>query len=174
MISLARCRKVLGFDSRTTDEAVEKIRSELYSLARLAVVGRLTPLAEGELEGLLAHLGFDPGSVDGVLDARTRTAIKGYQDFAALPVSGQASSDLLDELRSVTESLDAVRIPEGAPRAVTGLETAKAQETVTQPVLVAPKPPRPQLSRTQESIGRDGGGPDRGYRTGGGWRHRFR
>ena len=31
-----------------------------------------------ELEGLLAGLGFDPGPVDGVLDAKTRTAIKGY------------------------------------------------------------------------------------------------
>ncbi len=97
-----------------------------------------------ELEDLLAHLGFDPGSVDGVLDARTRTAIKGYQDLAALPVTGQASWDLLDELRGVTDALDGVRIPEGAPRAIAGPETAKAQETVTQPVLVAPKPPGPK------------------------------
>ena len=97
-----------------------------------------------ELEDLLARLGFDPGSVDGVLDARTRTAIKGYQDLAALPVSGQASSDLLDELRSVTESLDAVRIPEAAPRAVTGPEIVKTQEAVIQPVLTAPKPPGPK------------------------------
>ncbi len=40
-----------------------------------------------ELEGLLAGLGFDPGPVDGVMDARTGTAIKDYQDFAALPVT---------------------------------------------------------------------------------------
>ena len=72
-----------------------------------------------ELEGLLARLGFDPGPVDGVLDAQTRTAIKGYQDLAALPVTGQAGWDLLDELRGVTESLDGVRIPEGVPQSAT-------------------------------------------------------
>ncbi len=48
-----------------------------------------------ELEGLLSRLGFDPGPVDGVMDEQTRTAIKGYQDFAALPVTGRASWGLL-------------------------------------------------------------------------------
>ncbi len=43
-----------------------------------------------ELEDLLGRLGFDPGPVDGVLDAQTRTAIKDYQDFAALRVTVQA------------------------------------------------------------------------------------
>ncbi len=72
-----------------------------------------------ELEGHLASLGFDPGPVDGVLDAQTRAAIKGYQDFAALPVTGGASWGLLAELREVTEILGDVRIPEGAPQAAT-------------------------------------------------------
>jgi peptidoglycan hydrolase-like protein with peptidoglycan-binding domain len=72
-----------------------------------------------ELEDLLGRLGFDPGPVDGVLDDQTRTAIKDYQYFAALPVTGQAGWDLLDELRGVTESLDGVRIPEGTPQAAT-------------------------------------------------------
>ena len=72
-----------------------------------------------ELEDFLTRLGFDPGPVDGVLDAKTRTAIKGYQDLAALPVTGLASWGLLDELRAVTESLDGVRIPEGAPQSAT-------------------------------------------------------
>ena len=72
-----------------------------------------------ELEGLLADLGFDPGPVDGVLDEQTRTAIKGYQDLAALPVTGQASSDLLNELREVTDIMGDVRIPEAARKATT-------------------------------------------------------
>ncbi len=97
-----------------------------------------------ELEDFLAGLGFDPGPVDGVLDAQTRTAIKGYQDFAALPVTGQASWSLLDELRGVTEILGDVRIPDSAPQAVAGPETVKAQEAVTRPVLSAPKPPGPK------------------------------
>jgi peptidoglycan hydrolase-like protein with peptidoglycan-binding domain len=97
-----------------------------------------------ELEGFLARLGFDPGPVDGVLDAQTRTAIKGYQDLAALLVTGQANRDLLDELRDVTDILGDVRIPEGAPQAVAGPETVKTQEAVTQPVLAALKPPGPK------------------------------
>jgi len=72
-----------------------------------------------ELEGLLVDLGFDPGPVDGVLDEQTRTAIKGYQDLAALPVTGQASSDLLNELREVTDIMGDVRIPEAARKATT-------------------------------------------------------
>ncbi len=104
-----------------------------------------------ELEVLLAHLGFDPGPVDGVLDVQTRTAIKGYQDFAALPVTGQASRDLLDELRGVTESLDAVRIPETAPRAVAEPETVITQEAVAQPVLAAPKPPGPKPAAPEKA-----------------------
>ena len=50
-----------------------------------------------ELEDLLARLGFNPGPVDGVLDAQTRIAIRDYQKFAALPVAGWASQRLLDE-----------------------------------------------------------------------------
>ncbi len=65
-----------------------------------------------ELEDLLARLGFDPGPVDGVMDEQTGTAIKDYQDFATLPITGQASRSLLDELRGVTESLAEIRIRE--------------------------------------------------------------
>ena len=97
-----------------------------------------------ELEDHLAHLGFDPGPVDGVLDEQTRTAIKGYQDLAALPVTGRASWGLLAELREVTDIMGDVRIPEGAPQAVTGPETVRTQEAVTQPALTAPKPPGPK------------------------------
>ncbi len=97
-----------------------------------------------ELEDLLARIGFDPGPVDGVLDAQTRAAIKVYQDFAALPVTGQESRGLLDELRGVTESLDEIRIREAAAQAVAGPETVRTQEAVTQPMATAPKPPGPK------------------------------
>ncbi len=97
-----------------------------------------------ELEGLLADLGFDPGLVDGVLDEQTRTAIKGYQDLAALPVTGRASWGLLAEVREVAEILVDVRIPEGAPQAVTGPKTVRTQEAATQPMATAPKPPGPK------------------------------
>jgi len=81
-----------------------------------------------ELEGLLADLGFDPGPVDGVLDEETRTAIKGYQDFAALPITGGASWGLFNELRDVTEILGDVRIPQAAPQAVSSPPTTQKIE----------------------------------------------
>ncbi len=40
-------------------------------------------------------------------------------NLAALPVTGQANRDLLDEVRGVTAILGDVRIPEGAPQAAT-------------------------------------------------------
>jgi hypothetical protein len=104
-----------------------------------------------ELEDLLAQLGFDPGPIDGVLDAQTRTAIKGYQDFAALPVTGQASWSLLDEVRGVTDSLGDVRIPQSVPQAVAGPEAAKAQEKVTEPAFAAPKPPGPKPAAPEKA-----------------------
>ena len=97
-----------------------------------------------ELEDLLARLGFNPGPVDGVLDAQTRIAIRDYQKFAALPVAGWASQRLLDELRGVTESLGDVRIREAAAQAVAGSDAVKTQKAVPQPILAAPKPLGPK------------------------------
>ncbi len=78
-----------------------------------------------EIEQLLATLKFDPGPVDGVVDARTRTAIGLYQEFAALPVDGQPSAALLRELRQVVQALLAMKsaeaetepLPPAAPEA---------------------------------------------------------
>ncbi len=81
-----------------------------------------------ELEGLLADLGFDPGPVDGVLDEETRTAIKGYQDFAALPITGGASWGLFNELRDVTEILGDVRIPQAKSWSVSSPPTTQKIE----------------------------------------------
>ncbi|MFQ6018341.1 MAG: peptidoglycan-binding protein [Kiloniellaceae bacterium] len=56
-----------------------------------------------ELERLLDELSFDPGTIDGVVDERTRGAIRLYQDFAALPADGVPSKALLAELRQVVQ-----------------------------------------------------------------------
>ena len=56
-----------------------------------------------ELERLLAELNFYPGTIDGVVDQRTRGAIRLYQDFAALPADGTPSKALLAELRQVVQ-----------------------------------------------------------------------
>ena len=44
-----------------------------------------------EMEELLAELGFDPGPIDGRIDQDARSAISGYQEFAALQVDGRPS-----------------------------------------------------------------------------------
>ena len=50
----------------------------------------------------LAKLGYAPGPADGMLGPRTRAAIRAYQRDAGLPVTGQASSELLDHMKFVT------------------------------------------------------------------------
>jgi len=69
-----------------------------------AVAAELTAAERTELERLLAQLNFDPGTVDGEIDANTRAAIRGYQDFAALEPNGEATPALLRELRQVASA----------------------------------------------------------------------
>lgn len=79
-----------------------------------------------EIEALLVRLGFTPGRVDGIADAETEAAIRDYQSFASLPVNGQPSQGLLDELRGVMDAMPAVQdggfvasapLPAGVPAA---------------------------------------------------------
>ena len=142
---MTNARPLMVFRSKTWAESMRGLAVGvcLWLIAAPALAA-LSKNEIRELEDFLAHLGFDPGPVDGVLNAQTRTAIKGYQDLAGLPVTGQANRDLLDELRSVTESLREVHIPEGAPQAVAGSKIVKTQGAVTQPVLAVPKPPGPK------------------------------
>ena len=49
-------------------------------------------LLAGDISGAEAHLrdfGFDPGPVDGVFTAQTRSAVRAYQARYGLPISGQ-------------------------------------------------------------------------------------
>lgn len=82
-----------------------------------AVAGNLEQSELQELEALLARLGFQPGSVDGVADERTRAAILRYHAFAALSGPGEPSKALLIELRAVERALAAMQeaaVPAGA------------------------------------------------------------
>lgn len=51
------------------------------------------------LQGYLAALGYDPGTVDGLPGSRTRQAIRAYQKAAGLPADGHPSVSLLEHLR---------------------------------------------------------------------------
>lgn len=53
-----------------------------------------------EMEALLDGIGFPPGKIDGVIDSDATVAIRDFQAMAGLPVDGQASAALLEELRA--------------------------------------------------------------------------
>ncbi len=59
-----------------------------------------------EMERLLARLDLGPSTADGIVDQRTETAIRLYQEIAGLPVNGAPSRALLADMREVTEILD--------------------------------------------------------------------
>ena len=52
-----------------------------------------------DLQRRLTAAGFDTGGSDGVIGAKTKAAIRGYQASAGLPVTGEPSLELLRRLR---------------------------------------------------------------------------
>lgn len=55
-----------------------------------------------EIQRLLVQLAFSTGKPDGKVGPATRAAIRHYEQIAALPVTGEATVELLDHLRQVT------------------------------------------------------------------------
>lgn len=121
-----------------------------------------------ELERLLRALGFDPGPVDGIVDADTTEAIRQYQDFALLRGAPEPSARLLDELRGVAAAYAALNAgtAEGAgppadpaappePTPETRAEPDAPPEPLTAPleekVLVPPPPAPPKLVAPEEA-----------------------
>lgn len=66
----------------------------------------------------LAKLGYAPGPSDGILGPRTTGAIRAYQRDAGLPVTGRASSELLDHMKFVTPKVTRQGPPPGPPLAI--------------------------------------------------------
>lgn len=58
-----------------------------------------------EIERLLRAIAFEPGPVDGVLDAATETAIREFEKAAGHQPTGLPTVALLDELRAVSQDL---------------------------------------------------------------------
>jgi hypothetical protein len=54
-----------------------------------------------ETERILERLGLQPGRIDGELDPVTVDAIRLYQESAGLPVDGEPSRTLLEDMRNV-------------------------------------------------------------------------
>ena len=94
------------------------------------------------LERALVKLNFDPGEIDGVLDAQTRAAIRLYQEFAALPPDGMVSPDLFAEIVAVARSFGELRATRDQERAQE--RAAEAQEAL-EPLARKPEPdPAPE------------------------------
>ena len=89
-----------------TDPIVEKVRPIIAKIEAL-IPGRQAPAAETddamvlETKQLLLKLDFQPGPMNGTLDPATVAAIEAYQEAAGLPIDGQPSQALLEDLRSV-------------------------------------------------------------------------
>ena len=79
-------------------------------LTPIADVEEMTPeMARAFIVGTqeeLAKLGYAPGPADGIMGGRTRAAIRAYQRDAGLPVTGRASSELLDHMKFVTPTVE--------------------------------------------------------------------
>jgi peptidoglycan hydrolase-like protein with peptidoglycan-binding domain len=67
---------------------------KVYSKVRPA-----TPTPEVEVQEGLTMRGFYIGAVDGRIGARTRAAIRQYQQEANLPVDGQVTPELAQRMR---------------------------------------------------------------------------
>ena len=69
-------------------------------------------------EALLA-LGYDIGEIDGVIGAKTRTAIRTFQRSNGLPANGEVSQPLVDQMRRIAQEHGLAR-PDPPPAVATG------------------------------------------------------
>lgn len=72
----------------------------------LVRLDRLSTAQVAEMERMLARLDLHPSAPDGAVDDQTRSAIRLYQQIAGLPVDGEASQALLDDMREVVKILE--------------------------------------------------------------------
>jgi len=65
-------------------------------------LGNIDPITEiSGVQARLNNLGFDCGEVDGVLNAKTRTAVERFQQEYSLPVSGEIDQETRENLKQV-------------------------------------------------------------------------
>ncbi len=109
---------------------------------------KLTSEQAMQLETALAQLNFDPGPIDGVIDDRTRAAIRLYQDFAALPTDANATPELLAEVLSVARSFAEMRATR-ALESATDVSTSDTQETPAEPQVPRREPDPPKVAAAE-------------------------
>jgi hypothetical protein len=99
---------VLSWAQPYTAPVIEKFRPIIDKIEALIPghQGAPPPAASDEAmiietKQLLQKLDFNPGPINGTLDPATVAAIEAYQEAAGLPIDGQPSQGLLDDLRNV-------------------------------------------------------------------------
>jgi hypothetical protein len=93
-----------AFEATDLDRDPGSERGAQPTVKQQAALPATLSLDEAEviaLKDLLAGLGLHVGPRDGALDATTREAIRAFEATAGLPVDGEASRELLAELRAV-------------------------------------------------------------------------
>ena len=75
---------------------VAEVRPEWKSGAPVARISQADMVRQAQ--ALLTRAGFDPGPADGIMGAKTRDAIRAFQEKSGLPADGQVSPALLDAL----------------------------------------------------------------------------
>lgn len=83
-----------------------------------------------ELQTRLVRNGYDIGKVDGIIGARTRTALRQFQEAARLPADGYASLTLLEYLRAQDNAPLASPEPSPPP---SGSDASQARQVTLTP-----------------------------------------
>ncbi|MBK19878.1 MAG: hypothetical protein CMM52_13675 [Rhodospirillaceae bacterium] len=107
--------KIVASDQPTKSE-IAKASSTTPAAGMAAVNNRTSDLNKAgvaEIQSLLARLDLAPGKPDGVMGKNTVEAIKMYQRFAGLNVTGKATASLLNDLRQVVGAM--APVPANAP-----------------------------------------------------------
>jgi peptidoglycan hydrolase-like protein with peptidoglycan-binding domain len=74
-----------------------------YSSSQVPAYPLKTPQQISELQRLLTEQGYNPGPVDGKLGNKTTAAIRKFQQNNGLPVDGQPTSTLLQQLKPTNQ-----------------------------------------------------------------------
>ncbi|MEH6565049.1 MAG: lytic murein transglycosylase [Halopseudomonas sp.] len=102
---LSNFRSIMRYNNSTSYALAIGLLSERFQGGGKVVAGWPTedrPLSRSErteLQTLLTEQGFEPGGIDGIIGANTRTAIRRLQQQLGWPADGYPTPELLEQLR---------------------------------------------------------------------------
>ncbi len=93
---LVAAMKQAEIETRDTPP-VKKVKRSSAPL-RILIAPRTGPERIKDIQKMLVRLGFDPGPIDGVAGRATRAAIKEFEEYARMPVTGMTTEQLVTAL----------------------------------------------------------------------------